>query len=238
MRINKYISRAGVASRRKADKLVEQGRVRVNGEVMTQVGTQIRKGDRVEVNGRLIRLETFAHFLLNKDKDTISTTDDPRGRDTVLDLITLPEEQKQGLFPVGRLDRNTTGALLVTNDGELAHRLMHPRYEVEKIYLVRTRAPVKPDEIDRLRRGIDLEDGPAKADRVAYARPPEKTEIGIQLHEGRNRQIRRMMEKLGHDVVHLERIRYAGLTTDGLRRGTWRRLRSQEVKALRRRVGL
>ncbi len=237
-RINKYIARAGITSRRKADDLIKKGRVKVNGEVMTRVGTRIREGDHVEVNGTLIRPDDLEHILIYKDKDTISTTDDPTGRDTVLDLITLPEDEKQGLFPVGRLDRNTTGALLVTNDGDLAHRLMHPRYEVEKIYLVRTRANVRPDEIDRLRRGIELEDGPAAADQVTYVRPPVKNEIGIGLHEGRNRQIRRMMETLGHEVVHLERVRYAGLTLDGLRRGKWRRLQPHEVDALRRRVGL
>lgn len=238
MRINKYISRAGVTSRRKADDLVREGRVKVNGEVMTEVGTKVEAGDRVEVNGKVIWPDDLVHILVYKDKDTISTTDDPRDRDTILDLITLPEEEKEGLFPVGRLDRNTTGAILVTNDGDLAHRLMHPRYEVEKLYYVRTRENVSPDQLDRLQRGVDLEDGPARADKVAYLRPPAKDELGMQLHEGRNRQIRRMLSALGHDVVHLERVRYAGLTLDGLRRGKWRRLKKPEVEALRRRVGL
>ncbi len=237
-RINKYIASAGVTSRRKADDLVKEGRVKVNGAVMIEVGTRVREGDTVEVNGKRISPDPHLYVLLHKDKDTISTTDDPRGRDTVLDLVSLPKEKKEGLFPVGRLDRNTTGVLLLTNDGDLAHRLMHPRYEVEKIYLVRTREKVMPDQLDALRRGIELEDGPAKADNAAYVDPKDKTEIGLQIHEGRNRQIRRMMEKLGHDVVHLERIRYAGLSTEGVRRGKWRRLQEHEVGALRRRVGL
>lgn len=236
MRINKYIAHCGVTSRRKADELVEAGRVRVNGETVTEHGTRIHRGDTVQVSGRAISLDSFAYFLLNKDKDTISTTDDPRGRDTVLDLLNVSSKEKEGLFPVGRLDRNTTGVLLLTNDGDLAHRLMHPRYEIEKIYLVRTAENVKPHEIDALRRGIELDDGPAQADHVAYA--GAKNEIGLSLHEGRNRQIRRMMEKLGHRVVHLERVRYAGLTTDGLHRGKARRLREHEVAALRRRVKL
>ena len=237
MRLNKYIAHCGVTSRRKADDLVEAGRVRINGKVVTEHGTRVHRGDQVEVSGKKITLDPFAYFLVNKDKDTISTTDDPRGRDTVLDLLSIPTREKEGLFPVGRLDRNTTGVLLLTNDGDLAHRLMHPRYEIEKIYLVRTRENVKPHEIDALRRGVELEDGSAAADRVAYA-GDTKNEIGLSLHEGRNRQVRRMMESLGHEVVHLERIRYAGLTTEGVRRGKWRRLFDHEVAALRRRVNL
>jgi 23S rRNA pseudouridine2605 synthase len=237
MRINKYIAHCGVTSRRKADDLVEDGRVRVNGEPVTEHGTQVQRGDRVEVNGEAISLDAPAYFLVNKDKNTISTTDDPKGRDTVLDLLNVSQDEKEGLFPVGRLDRNTTGALLVTNDGDLAHRLMHPRYEIEKVYFVRTRQHVKPHQIDTLRRGVELDDGPAAADRVGYA-GDTKNEIGLSLHEGRNRQVRRMMEALGHDVVHLERPSYAGLTTEGLRRGHWRRLHEHEVGALHRLVNL
>ncbi|PSQ92219.1 MAG: rRNA pseudouridine synthase [Bacteroidetes bacterium SW_4_67_19] len=237
MRINKYIAHCGVTSRRKADGLVEEGRVRLDGERVSEHGVKVQRGARVEVDGTPISLDPFAYFLLNKDKDTISTTDDPKGRDTVLDLLGVSQDEKEGLFPVGRLDRNTTGALLLTNDGDLAHRLMHPRYEIEKIYFVRTRENVKPHQIDALRRGIELEDGSAAADRAAYA-GDTKSEIALSLHEGRNRQVRRMMEALGHDVVHLERIRYAGLTTEGLRRGQWRRLDEREVGALHKLVSL
>lgn len=238
MRINKYIAHAGVCSRRDADKLVGQGRVKIDGEVVTEHGTRVYEGQVVEVDDEPIALQPFAYILLHKDKDTISTTDDPKGRDTVLDLVGLPREEKEGLFPVGRLDRNTTGVLLLTNDGDLAHRLMHPRYEIEKLYLVRTRKNVKPHELDELRRGVELEDGVAKADDAAYVHPQNKNEIGIALHEGRNRQIRRMMERLGHDIVHLERVSYGGLTTEGLDRGEWRRLRPDEVDALHQLVGL
>lgn len=238
MRLNRYIARAGVCSRRKADELIAEGRVKVDGVVVTELGGKVRETQKVEVNGRLISPRSHLYFLLNKPEDVITTTDDERGRETVLDLVRVPEEEKQGLFPVGRLDRDTMGVLLLTNDGELAHRLMHPRYEVQKIYRVRTKDPVKPHEIDLLRKGIALEDGVARADEVAYLDPEDHREVGMQIHEGRNRQIRRMMEALGHEVSRLERINYAGLTTEGVRRGRWRRLTSREVEKLYRIVRL
>jgi len=238
MRINKYIAHAGVCSRRDADTLVEEGRVRIDGELVTEHGTRVEEGQTVTVDGEEISLRRFEYILLYKPKDTISTTDDPKGRQTVLEAARVPPENPKGLFPVGRLDRNTTGVLLLTNDGDLAHRLMHPSYEVSKIYHVRTRSAVKPHEIDTLRRGVELEDGQAAADRVAYIHPSTPTEIAIELHEGRNRQIRRMMETLQHDIVQLERVLYAGLTTEGLERGQSRRLRRNEIHALRNRVDL
>lgn len=238
MRINKYISRAGVCSRRDADKLVEQGRVKVDGEVVTQHGTRITEGQTVEVDGTIISPRAFEYILLNKPKDTISTTDDEHDRRTVMNVVGEGGDNPKGLFPVGRLDRNTTGVLLITNDGDLAHRLMHPSYEITKQYFVRTRKPIKPHQIDLLRRGVDLEDGPASADRVLYLDPKVHTEIVMEIHEGRNRQIRRMMETLEHDVMHLERIMYAGLTAGPLDRGAWRRLHAKEIKALRKRVKL
>ena len=239
VRLNKYIAQAGVCSRRKADELIAGGRVKVDGAVVTELGTRVSEGATVEVGGRVISPRDHHYILLNKPVHTITTTSDERGRDTVMDLLDgLPNKDALGLFPVGRLDRDTVGVLLLTNDGELANRLMHPRYETEKLYVVRTKEAVKPHEIDRLREGIPLEDGLAKADRVTYVAPPNHHEIGLQLHEGRNRQIRRMMEALGHEVEHLERVRYAGLTTEGLRRGRWRRLTPHEVGALRRRLKL
>ena len=238
MRLNRYISQAGLASRRKADELIQQGRVRMNGTVVTELGTRVSRGDVVEVNGVRITPQAFEYVLLNKPSDTITTTSDERDRRTVLDLIDLPEKTKNGLFPVGRLDRNTTGALLLTNDGELAHRLMHPSYGVEKIYRVRTAAPVKPHELDQLTRGIELEDGEARADRAAYLNSHDQHQIGIMIHEGRNRQVRRMLEALGHEVAALERVSYGGLTTAGVRRGKWRRLDPKEVARLRRMVRL
>ncbi len=238
MRINKYISHTGYCSRRDADDLVEQGRVKIDGERVTEHGTRVHEGQTVTVNGEVVTLRTLEHILLNKPKDTISTTEDQKDRQTVLDVVGVPDDNPSGLFPVGRLDRNTTGVLIITNDGELAHRLMHPRYEVSKIYYVRTQKPVKPHQIDALRRGVELEDGPAAADQVAYLNPNTKTDVALELHEGRNRQIRRMMERLGHDIVQLERAKYGTLTTGQLQRGEWRRLTFDEVRALRKRVDL
>ncbi len=238
MRINKYIAHAGVCSRRDADDLVEQGRVRIDGERVDQHGTRVREGQTVTVDGKEVYPLEFEYLLLNKPKDTISTTDDPKDRRTVLDAIGVPEDNPSGLFPVGRLDRNTTGVLLVSNDGDLAHRLMHPRYEIPKIYYVRLQDDVKPHQLDQLKRGVELSDGAAAADQVAYLDPQRKTDIALELHEGRNRQIRRMMEALGHDIVQLERAKYATLTTGRLQRGEWRRLEPEEVRELYQRVDL
>lgn len=238
MRINRYIARSGVCSRREADELIAKGQVRVNGQVIDTPGLQVNPGDRVEVNGRLLSPRSALYLLLNKPADTITTTDDERGRRTVLDLIDLEPAAMAGVFPVGRLDRDTTGVLLLTNDGELAHRLMHPSFDVEKIYRVRTVEPVKPHELDRLLEGIELEDGKARADRVTYLAPPDLREVGLSIHEGRNRLVRRMFDALGHQVDQLERIRYAGLTATGVRRGHWRRLEAREVTRLYRLVNL
>ncbi len=238
MRLNRYISQAGVCSRRKADELIKAGRVKVNGTVVTEMGQRVSEGDVVEVGGERITPQPYLYVLMNKPKDTITTTDDERDRTTVMDLLDLPEKEKAGLFPVGRLDRNTTGALVLTNDGELAHRLMHPSYEIVKQYRVRTEEPVKPAELVRLREGVPLEDGIAQADQAVYINPSDRREVGIELHEGRNRQVRRMLETLGHKVVALERVNYAGLTTEGIRKGKWRRLSPREVQRLRRKVKL
>ena len=237
VRLNRYIAQAGITSRRKADDLIAEGRVRINGAVVTELGSRVEPGDRVEVDGQTISPQPFEYVLLNKPKDTITTVDDERDRQTVMDLLT-DELRERGIVPVGRLDRDTTGALLITNDGELTHRLMHPRYEIEKLYLIGVDAPVKPHDLDRLRQGVELEDGPAKADQVAYVSPDQPRQIGMALHEGRNRQVRRMMEALGYRVVTLDRVRYAGLTLDGLRRGRWRRLEPHEINGLRRSVKL
>ena len=227
-----------MASRRKADDLIAEGRVKVNGEVITDFSRRIKAGDKVEVGGRVISPQELSYILLNKPGDTITTKSDERGRQTVLDVLTIPEEEKSGLFPVGRLDRHTVGVLLLTNDGELAHRLMHPRYNVEKIYVARTKEPVKSHQLEQLKEGVQLEDGLARADRVSYVNPPDYHEIALLLHEGRNRQVRRMLEALGHEVVNLERVSYAGLTAEGVRRGRWRRLEPHEVKRLRQMVKL
>jgi len=237
MRLNRFMAKAGIASRREADTIIAEGRVRVNGTTVTELGTKVSPDDEVTFDGRSVNPKSPLYVLLNKPKDTITTKEDEKGRMTVMDAVTLPEGEKASLFPVGRLDRDTTGILLLTNDGDLAHRLMHPRYEVEKLYHVTTAEPVKPDQIDRLRNGVELEDGPAKADHVSYVGDNQK-HVALQIHEGRNRQVRRMFEALGHTGKALERSHYAGLNLNDLRRGKWRKLKPHEINALRRKVKL
>ncbi len=236
VRLNRYIAQAGVTSRRKADELISAGKVRVNDAVVTALGTKIEPSDRVEVDGQIIQQQAFDYVLLNKPKNTISTVDDDRDRQIVMDLLDAAARE-HGVVPVGRLDRDTTGLLLLTNDGDLTHRLMHPSYRIEKLYLVRASAPFKPHDLDSLRTGIELEDGLAKADRAEYV-SEDAREVGLALHEGRNRQIRRMFEALGYEVHRLDRVQYAGLDLSKLRRGEWRRLRPREINRLRRLVKL
>lgn len=237
VRLNRFLARAGIASRREADAIITSGRVTVNGDVVTEMGVQVAPGDRVTVDGRPIGPVGLSYILLNKPTGAVTTTSDERGRRTVMDLIDLPAHELDGLFPVGRLDRNTSGALLLTTDGDLAHRLMHPRYETVKHYLCKTEAPLTDADLDRLLGGVALDDGVAKADQAQFI-GPDRTVVGLGIHEGRNRQVRRMVEAVGHRVDALERVGYAGLTLDGLRRGKWRRLQPHEVNALRRRVKL
>ena len=235
-RLNRYIARAGVCSRRNADELIRNGQVQVNGKLIQEYWHQVQKGDQVQVNGKLISPRRFVYLLLNKPKDTITTVRDEKGRKTVFDLIDFDQGIK-GLFPVGRLDRNTTGALLLTTDGDLGAKLMHPSSEIPKLYRVRTKDPIRPDQLDRLRRGISLEDGMATCDQVMYVSSGTPFEIGIELHEGRNRQIRRMLASLNHTVIALDRVSYAGLTTHRLKRGKWRELKETETRKLFRMVG-
>lgn len=234
-RLNRYIARAGICSRRDADKLIESGKVQVNGKIISEYWCQVTRGDQVRVNGKVISPRPFLYILLNKPKDTITTVRDQKKRQTVMDLVTL-NEGKEGLFPVGRLDRNTTGALLLTSDGDLGHRLMHPSFQISKQYRVRTRQPVQPHQIDQLCRGIVLEEGLLNCDRAVYVQSGNPFEIGIELHEGKNRQIRRMLDALNHQIISLERVSYAGLTTRNLRRGKWRKLRENETRKLYRMV--
>ena len=217
--------------------MIAAGRVAVNGAVTTEMGVQVAPGDRVEVDGQPVRPTDLAYVLLNKPTDTITTVSDDRGRQTVMDLVSIPDRLKSALFPVGRLDRQTTGALLLTTDGELAHRLMHPSYGAVKLYRVTVNEALTAPDLERLRRGVDLDDGPARADQAMFV-GTDKRDLGLQLHEGRNRQVRRMIEALGRRVVALDRVGYAGLDLDGLRRGRWRRLEPHEVNALRRSVKL
>lgn len=237
VRLNRFLARAGVASRRDADALIAEGRVTVNGAVVTALGTKVAPGDDIVADGRAIRPRGPVYVLLNKPRDTITTKSDERDRKTVMDLVDLPEGQKAALFPVGRLDRGTTGALLLTSDGDLAHRLMHPRYGVEKLYVVTTSEPVKPHELEQLREGIPLDDGPAQADQAGYFGDDPRA-VALQIHEGRNRQVRRMFEALGHTVAALDRTHYAGLDLRRLRRGRWRHLEPHEINTLRRKVKL
>ena len=236
-RLNRFIARAGVCSRRKADQLIADGRVRVNGSLAKEFWLQVGQKDQITVDGKLISLGPCMYVLLNKPTDTITSSRDERGRSTVMDLVVLPEG-RPGLFNVGRLDRNTTGVLLMTSDGELGHRLMHPSYRIPKRYAVRTKEPVQHQELHQLRKGIMLDDGLAKADQVTFVRSENRFEIGIEIHEGRNRQIRRMFRAINHEVAALERVSYAGLTTRGVKRGRWRYLKTDEVNRLRRLVGI
>ena len=226
MRLNAYLARAGVASRRKADDLIKAGRVTVNGEP-GQLNTFVESRDRVELDGRPLTKQRLAYVLLHKPRDVVTTARDPQRRPTVVDLVAHPEAR---LVPVGRLDADTTGALLLTNDGELAHRLAHPRYEVEKVYEAEVEGEPSDEALGRLDAGIDLDDGPtapAKATRLA----PNKLKLAI--HEGRKHQVKRMLSAVGHPVVHLHRSRYAGLTLEGLEPGAWRELEPSEVDQLR-----
>lgn len=239
MRLNRYLAASGVASRRKADELIASGQVSVNDQVVTEMGVVVAPGDRVVMNGKTLTPQDYLYILLNKPENTITTVEDDRGRKTVMDLVALPEKHMARIYPVGRLDRDTVGVLLLTNDGELANRLMHPQFEIEKYYLAETAKSVKPSTLEILMDGVELgEDGWAKMDEADYIALPERTKIGIKLHEGKNRQIRRMLEAVGHEVKFLERVRYAGLTVEGLRRGKWRHLTPAEVRQLRKMVKL
>ncbi len=232
IRLNKYIAHCGFCSRRDADSYIADGKVKVNDETVTQMGVKVQKSDRVEVEGQTLTLEKFEYLLLNKPKDTITTTDDPRGRNTVMDKIEDATDKR--VYPVGRLDRHTMGLLILTNDGDLAHRLMHPSYQVRKTYEVQTQRKLRDYELQQLVNGIDLEDGPASADQIS--RTPEG--IILTIFEGRNRLVRRMMEYYGTEVTKLKRVEYAGLTLKNVKMGRWRYLRPNEINGLRKMVKL
>lgn len=226
IRLNKYLSNAGVASRREADTLIQSGVVKVNGEVVTQLGHKIHPGDRVTYGDAAVRSERKVYLLLNKPKDYITTVDDPQERKTVMDLIA--KACKERVYPVGRLDRNTTGLLLFTNDGELTKKLTHPKYGIKKVYHVSLNKGLKPDDFNAIAEGLELEDGPIKADDIAFVGEGKK-EIGIEIHSGRNRIVRRIFEHLGYDILKLDRVAFAGLTKKDLPRGKYRFLTAKEV---------
>jgi 23S rRNA pseudouridine2605 synthase len=234
-RLNKYIANSGICSRREADTLISDGKVTVNGKVVTELGTKVSSKDRVKVDGSEVSPEGFVYILLNKPKGYITTTDDEKDRNTVMDLI----QDATGLrvYPVGRLDRQTTGLLLLTNDGDLANRLMHPKYQVRKIYEVETAKFMSDEHLNYLLNGIELEDGPAKAYNVKRVAGFQNV-IQLSIFEGRNRQVRRMIEYFGNEVVKLNRKVYAGLSSTGVRQGRWRFLKPKEVNDLRMLVKL
>ena len=224
MRLNAFLARAGVSSRRKADELIKAGRVLVNGEP-GQLNTFVAARDRVEVDGRVVGLQPLTYVLLHKPAGVVTTASDPQGRPTVVELV----GHEVRVVPVGRLDADTTGALLLTNDGDLAHRLSHPRYEVEKVYEAEVEGEPSDEALLRLAEGVELEDGLTAPARVRRLGP---SLVELSLHEGRNRQVRRMLDALGYPVRRLRRSRYAGLTLDGLEPGEWRELQAPEIEAL------
>lgn len=232
MRLNKYLAHCGVASRREAAAIIQSGEVQVNGQVIVDIGFKVLPKDLVLVKGKKISLKTkMIYILLNKPKDYIATVKDERGRKTVLDLIRLREDER--IYPVGRLDRNTTGLLLLTNDGELAQRLTHPKYEVKKIYHVVLDKPLTKADFEQIMTGVTLEDGFIQVDGMDYVDGRPKSEIGIEIHSGRNRIVRRIFEHLGYAVTKLDRVYFGGLTKKDLPRGRYRHLTEKEVIMLK-----
>jgi len=230
IRLNKYLSNAGIGSRREADELISAGMVSVNGTIITELGSKIKPGDTVKYNNELVRSEKKVYVLLNKPKDYITTTDDEKDRKTVMMLVENATQER--IYPVGRLDRSTTGLLLFTNDGELATRLMHPSSRIQKIYQVELNKQLSKKHLEEIQEGIVLEDGVVQVDDIAYDASGSKKMIGIKIHEGRNRVVRRIFEHLEYEVVKLDRVIYAGLTKKELARGRWRHLTELEVNSL------
>lgn len=230
-RLNKYIANSGVCSRREADIFIQNGVVEVNGKIITEFGYKVQSGDEVFFDGRYIRPEKNVYVLLNKPKGYISTTKDEKARKTVLDLVANASPYR--LYPVGRLDRQTTGVLLLTNDGDLTKKLTHPSHEVKKIYHVTLNKKVSVEDFGKLLEGLRFEEGVAKVDKISYIEGAPKNEVGVEIHIGWNRIIRRMFERLGYEVEKLDRVMFAGLTKKALKRGYWRILTDLEVNTLK-----
>ena len=231
-RLNKYIANAGICSRRDADQLIFKGEIKINGIVVTELGTKVNPNDKVEHQNKALSPEKLVYLLLNKPKGYITTTDDPLERKTVMKLVEKACQER--IFPVGRLDLNTTGLLLFTNDGELAKRLTHPRYEIKKIYHAVLNKPLVQEDFIKIAEGIELEDGLIKVDKIAFAETgKDKKQIGIELHSGKNRIVRRIFESLGYDVTRLDRVSFAGLTKKDVPRGKWRLLKEIEINRLK-----
>lgn len=231
IRLNKYMANAGICSRREADEYITSGKVKVNGEVVTELGTKISRNDVVEFDEKVVTPERKCYVLLNKPKDCVTTSDDPNGRTTVLDLVKNACQER--IYPVGRLDRNTTGVLLLTNDGDLASKLTHPKFVKKKIYHVWTDKDITEEDMQRIADGIELEDGEIHADAISYVSDTDRNQAGIEIHSGRNRIVRRIFESLGYRVTKLDRVYFAGLTKKNLPRGRWRYLTQEEVNFLR-----
>ncbi len=231
MRLNKYLAHAGIASRREADELIKNGMVSVNGKVVTEMGYKVNPDDEVRFGGEKIRPEEKVYILLNKPKNYITTTKDERNRKTVMELV--KNASKSRVYPVGRLDRKTTGVLLLTNDGELTEKLLHPKNKVEKIYHVVLDRNLKQSDLQKIREGLKLDDGMIYVDDVSYIQGAPHSEVGIKIHSGRNRIVRRIFEHLGYNVKKLDRVMFAGLTKKGLERGKWRHLSKKEVNYLK-----
>ncbi len=231
IRLNKFLANAGICSRRDADKYIQSGVISVNGEIITELGHKVLRTDIVKFHDDQVKAEKKVYVLLNKPKGFVTTSEDPQNRKTVMDLVknACPER----IYPVGRLDRNTTGVLLLTNDGDLASKLTHPKYLKKKIYHVHLDHNVTYADMQKIAEGITLEDGDIKADAIEYASLTDKKEVGIEIHSGRNRIVRRIFESLGYNVVKLDRVYFAGLTKKNVRRGDWRYLTEKEVNMLR-----
>ena len=231
VRLNKFLANAGVCSRREAAAFIQAGVVTVNGQVVTELGTKVKRSDEIKFHDQNVSLEKKVYVLLNKPKDYVTTSDDPQQRKTVMDLVknVCPER----IYPVGRLDRNTTGVLLLTNDGDLASKLTHPKFLKKKVYHVYLDKNVTAHDMQQIAEGITLDDGEVHADAIEYAHPTDKSQVGIEIHSGRNRIVRRIFESLGYRVVKLDRVQFAGLTKKNLRRGDWRFLTEKEVDMLR-----
>lgn len=231
VRLNKFLAQAGVCSRRQADEWIAKGWVKINGEVVSQIGTKVKPTDKVEAQGKRILPDKKIYILMNKPRDVICTLNDPQGRKTVIDVLGSKVDDR--VYPVGRLDRDTTGVLLLTNDGDLSARLTHPRYEIRKMYHAKLDKAVKPSDLEQLLEGIELEDGWIKVDDINFVEGSKTgREIGLTLHSGRNRIVRRMFEHIGYKVVTLDRVSFAGLTKKRTNRGKWRFLSEKEVQYL------
>ncbi len=231
VRLNKYIAGTGLCSRRDADEYIKSGVITVNGKVITELGVKVRPDDIIKYNGRSLIEQRKVYILLNKPKDCVTTVEDPYAKKTVLDIVGKACTER--IYPVGRLDRNTTGVLLLTNDGDLTKKLTHPKFNKLKIYHVFLSSELKEQDLEKISSGITLEDGFIKADSINYVNPEDKKQVGVEIHSGRNRIIRRIFEYLGYKIIRLDRVYFAGLTKKGLQRGRWRYLTKNEIGMLK-----